>query len=394
MKREKFREVFRCNSRRQRGVATLVVSVGVALLMAVAAVGMMRSGLLEQKIAANDLRVREAQEIAEAGIEYMIASGLAPNNQCPSDLNLTDNKFNFISNENRNILNQIIAVQTAGESYNPSIRWCYKELSVGKIYFVRSQVDIPSLEVGRDPVVKAFVESWFVKKKDYFLNNIGILPPFFVKGDFCPEVVKNKNSSPSCNGNASIGDVGAYNQDYGKWVIASGIANVGSLHEKNSQNNKPADAPGSVIENNREINSSAWEYAFNVTLAKAKALALENQGEPFYYFGDNNVNPGSAKKNQLGSKTNPIILIIEKNSKGDCPNVQLDVYGVIYISGPCDVNGWGSGKVYGSIISDGNITGLNANTIFYKFDEALWSGLIGSAGFVIPGTWRDFDPQP
>lgn len=379
---------------RQRGVATLVVSVGVALLMAVAAVGMMRSGMLEQRIAANDLRVREAQEIAEAGMEYAIASGLAPSNQCPSDLNLIDNKFNFTSNENRNILNQIIAVQTAEESYSPSIGWCYKELNGGKIYFVRSQAEIPSSEVGRDPVVKAFVESWFIKKKDSFLNDVDVFPPFFVKGDFCPEVVKNKRPSPSCNGNASIGDLGAYNQDYGKWVIASGVANVDSLHQKNSQSNKPAGAPSSVIESNREINSSAWEYAFNVTLDEAKELALKNPGEPFYYFGGGNVNSG-VHKNPLGSKTNPIVLIIEKDSKGKCPNVGLDVYGVVYINGPCDDNnGWGSGEIHGSIISDGSITGLNANTIFYKFDDTLWNGLVGGAGFVIPGTWRDFEPQP
>lgn len=391
MKLMNFKKNFRVSSHRQRGVATLVVSVGVALLMAVAAVGMMRSGMLEQKIAANDLRMREAQEIAEAGMQYVIASGSAPGNQCPPDLNLSNNNYIF----NKIDLSSVVGVQTTSESYGVSVRWCHKTLSNTKIYFVRSQAEIPSAEAGKDPVVKAFVESWFIKKKDSFLNDVDVFPPFFVKGDFCPEVVKNNRSSPSCNGNASIGDSGAYNQDYGKWVIASGVANVGSLHQKNSQSNKPAGVPSSVIESNREINSSAWEYAFNVTLAKAKALALENKGEPFYYFGNKNVNSSVVGGHKpLGSKTNPIVLIIEKDSKGKCPNVQLDVYGVVYINGPCDENGWGNAKIYGSVISDGSITKLTGNPTFYKFDATLWSGLVGSAGFIVPGTWRDFEPEP
>lgn len=392
MKLKKFRGSFRFDSCRQRGVATLVVSVGVALLMAVAAVGMMRSGMLEQKIAANDLRMREAQEIAEAGMQYVIVSGSAPGNQCPPDLNLSNNNYIF----NEIDLSSVVGVQTTSESYGVSVRWCHKTLSNTKIYFVRSQAEIPSAEAGKDPVVKAFVESWFRKKKDSFLNEINILPPFFVKGDFCPDVVGKKGNnkpSSSCGGNASIGDLEAYNPDYGKWVIASKMANVESLHEKNKQINKPTDAPGGVIQQNEEIKGSAWEYAFNITLDEAKYLALKNPGEPFYYFGSSNVNSKFGNE-PLGSKTNPIVLIIEKDSKGKCPNVQLDVYGVVYINGPCDENGWGNAKIYGSVISDGSITKLTGNPTFYKFDATLWSGLVGSAGFIVPGTWRDFEPEP
>lgn len=392
MKLKKFRGSFRFDSCRQRGVATLVVSVGVALLMAVAAVGMMRSGMLEQKIAANDLRMREAQEIAEARMQYVIAFGSAPGNQCPLDLNLSNNN-NYIFNEID--LSSVVGVQTTSESYGVSVRWCHKTLSNTKIYFVRSQAEIPSAEAGKDPVVKAFVESWFRKKKDSFLNEIHILPPFFVKGDFCPDVVGEKGNnkpSSSCGGNASIGDREAYNENYGEWVVASGMVDVSSLHKNNSQDNKTDTVPTDVSKGEWPINS-AWDYAFNITLDKAKDLALKNPGEPFYYFGDSNVNSKFGNES-LGSKTNPIVLIIEGDSKGKCPKVQLDVYGVVYIKGPCDDNGWGGAKIYGSVISDGSITKLNAGATFYKFDDTLWSGLVGSAGFIVPGTWRDFEPEP
>lgn len=389
MKRAKFREVFRCNSRRQRGIATLAVSVGIALLMAVAAVGMMRSGMLEQKIAANDLRVREAQEIAEAGMEYAIASGSAPSNQCPSDLNLTDNNFNFIPNEN--ILNQIIAVQTAGEPYRPSIRWCFKELSVGKIYFVRSQAEIPSLEVDRDPVVKAFVESWFVSKVSYLKSSFD-KTLFFTKKDFCLSSVGGKNQSNPCAVN--IGDPDAYGSEYGAWVVATGTANIQNL----SKNNNLPPPSGADVSGKDIGERTAWEYAFDVTLTEAKNLAKNDPGKPFYYFSDGDLN--NSNKNFTSSSKNPVIVIFDSNGdEKNCPKINgnIEIHGVVYINDPnnlCKQIGLGDIKLYGSLISDGNINKINGNPTFYRFNGNLSDALKGDKSFIIPGTWRDFEPQP
>lgn len=390
MKLKKFRGSFRFDSCGQRGVATLVVSVGVALLMAVAAVGMMRSGMLEQKIAANDLRVREAQEIAEAGMEYAIASGLAPSNQCPSDLNLIDNKFNFTSNEN--ILNQIIAVQTTGEPYRPSIRWCFKELSVGKIYFVRSQAEIPSLEVDRDPVVKAFVEGWFKKRESYFKDGIDAPAPFLVNGNFC-KIIKNGKNDCS-KGNKNLIEPPAYqDSNYGFWVTASGEAEIDFLVKDNV--NLPAKP---LIADEKKNIISAWGAVFDVSIEEAKALAISNPGQPFYYFGDEMVSSNDLKKGR--SNADPIVLIFDRDVGVKCPKVNgaSVIYGVIYFrdsKNRCKEAGLGNLELHGSIVSDGNIDGINGDPFFYKFDNNTWGALKGwkSEAFIIPGTWRDFEPQ-
>ena len=58
---------------RQQGAATLIVVMVLAIVMAVVSMTTARTGLMEQKIVGNDLRAREAQEAAEAGLEYGVA---------------------------------------------------------------------------------------------------------------------------------------------------------------------------------------------------------------------------------------------------------------------------------------------------------------------------------
>jgi Tfp pilus assembly protein PilX len=58
---------------RQQGAATLIVVLVLAMIMGVAALTTTRTGVMEQKITGNDLRAREAQEAAEAGLEYGVA---------------------------------------------------------------------------------------------------------------------------------------------------------------------------------------------------------------------------------------------------------------------------------------------------------------------------------
>ena len=69
---------------RQQGAATLIVVMVLAIVMAVVSLTTARTGLMEQKIVGNDLRAREAQEAAEAGLEYGVA--WAKNNRIPNNV--------------------------------------------------------------------------------------------------------------------------------------------------------------------------------------------------------------------------------------------------------------------------------------------------------------------
>jgi Tfp pilus assembly protein PilX len=67
---------------RQQGAATLFVVMMLAIIMAVISLTTARTGLMEQKVTGNDLRAREVQEAAEAGLEYGI--GWAKHNSLPN----------------------------------------------------------------------------------------------------------------------------------------------------------------------------------------------------------------------------------------------------------------------------------------------------------------------
>ena len=347
---------------RQRGVATLVVSVGVALLMAVAAVGMMRSGLLEQKIAANDLRAREAQEIAQAGWEYVLAAGTATDQACPSDMNISGTAFNFALPGNFGAgLNQ-----GSGENYIKTISWCYRDSGRQRFYFARSAAQSANLGVS------AFVEGVF--KRESILNaGIPVLPPFFVNGNFCTAGNPNK-----CGGNPSVTGVPP--------VVATGSVDISSFGIPNSTDYIK---PNILVDENV---ATAWDYVFGISIEQAKLMAVDAPGRPFYYFDDGrNINNSTG---DLGSSSSPVVLIVSNPVAEKCPNIggSITIYGIVYFGGACRANGWGNVTVRGSVVSDGDIYKLNATSQHYKMSEDSWNALseksLGTT--LIPGTWKDF----
>lgn len=350
---------------RQRGVATLVVSVGVALLMAVAAVGMMRSGMLEQKIAANDIRAREAQEIAQAGLESIMASSYVPAQACVRDANnildLRDGKlgaFNGIPS-----VPNSQSQQTSQESYTQSIKGCYFE---GR-YFARSQV-----KLNAEPVkTEYFVEAWF--QRSSLINNEMAVPPlFFIKGNFC---------SGGCNNSAKIFEsYGTSDLEDSPGVIATGTINVNGIMPYEADEGDPG--------SNAFGGKSAWDYVFpGIKLADAKIKANQKSDDGWFYLNDN-------VHGNYGNSITPVIIIVgEKN--GNCVNINGDavIYGIVYFENGCKANGWGNAKIYGSVVSDGDFDKLTAHSEHRKLSESSWNKLkeANSDGvFVIPGTWKDF----
>ena len=97
---------------------------------------------------------------------------------------------------------------------------------------------------------------------------------------------------------------------------------------------------------------------------------------------------------QVGSPTNPIILIID--SAADCPkfNGGITVYGVIFIDSECSsATGWGGADIYGIVAFNGDVTQLNSNTEFYTFNDIPGGG--NTHNLKLPasrvlGSWKDF----
>lgn len=355
---------------RQRGVATLVVSVGVALLMAVAAVGMMRSGLLEQKIAANDLRAREAQEIAQAGLESIMISSYVPTQACMKDTNnvldLKDDKLGSFDGVPSVPNSQ--TQQTSKEGYIHSIKGCKFE---GR-YFARSEV-----KLNAEPVkTEYFVEAWF-QRSSLLNSDVGVLSPFFINGKFCMSEGNEKCKPKSGKILDSINRPG---------VIATGDINGDTENNIFSQYQASSPEKNPGVLNGK---SSAWNYIFSITLDAAKEKANKNLNDGLFYVQD------KIDKN-YGSLQSPVVLIVGKENSTDCYKINggVEIYGVVYLDGGCKINGWGNAKIYGSLVSDSDIVGLSENSAEYHgFSSNSWNALkeISSDGvFVIPGTWKDF----
>lgn len=360
---------------RQRGVATLVVSVGVALLMAVAAVGMMRSGLLEQKIAANDLRAREAQEIAQAGLESIMASSYVPTQACVEDSNkipdLSDSQLGAFSGSPSAPVGEIN--QTSKEGYAlPSVKGC----SSGGYYFARSQVELSS----GSSKIKYFAEAWFRREKSAGLK-LDSLPPFLVNGSFCVDAT----GKDSCKGGSASIAIPSDSPSGLLWVLAKKSANTSVFQSGSTV--PPLNSDDALIPDG----GSAWDYVFGVLLSDAKQMALSSPGSPFYYFPDGkNINPSI---DIISSENNPVVLILDSNDSEKCPKINgnISIYGVVYVSNACKENGWGSATIVGSVVYDGNVDKLNANTKFIGFSKSGFDAMKRSPSvFIIPGTWRDF----
>lgn len=351
---------------KQKGVATLVVSVGVALLMAVAAVGMMRSGLLEQKIAANDIRAREAQEIAQAGLESIMASSYVPTQTCVKDTNnvldLKDDKLGSFDGVPSVPNDQ--TQQTSKEGYTHSIKGCYFE---GR-YFARSEV-----KLNTEPVkTEYFVETWF-QRSSLINTKINIPAPFLINGNFC-------TSSEKCSGGKILESYGDPNDEADSpGIVATGGVNI------DFTNYQADDAvPNSGILGGK----TAWEYIFPV-ISFEDAKIKAGKDPKWFYFNNDHIH------GEYGTPDSPVVIIVDGGIE-DCskPNGKVVIYGIVYFRNGCRANGWGNAEIRGSVVSDGDIFKLTANSMeFRKFTPDAWNKLkeANSDGvFVIPGTWKDF----
>lgn len=348
----------------QRGVATLLISVSIALLMAVAAVGMMRSGMLEQRIVANEMRSREAQELAQAGWDYVMASGSVPAELCLGS-SIEEQKYHLKQ------LSESFADSkpVTTEAKNVEFFGCYKSIGGKKIYRVKSVAkSIDSSET-------TFVDAVFRKDSLLSLGSEEMVSSFLVNGDFC----FNKS-----NGNKCLGSIYSTNVP---GVVATGNISTSDFKDRNSY--------FALAEKNKSIDGkTAWSYVFGISFEDAKLMAKNNPKNPFYYASVN-ISGGEV----LGSREKPVIVILGDKTNGKCSEIVGNsiIYGIVYVRPECvdDFNGVGNSTIYGSIVADGSINKITGSSSINQFDSGGWNYLVGldkdSMGFLIPGTWKDFD---
>jgi Tfp pilus assembly protein PilX len=400
-----------CNPKaRQRGAATLIVALALAIVMAVISVTTARTGLVEQKITGNDLRAREAQEAAEAGLEYGVAwaqKNTIPNNVTCSSGALPTGCPTALST---------VTGSSTGESYSYTLTFTR---GTDSIRVVSSAQGVNDANIAATS--EAFIQQISI---ELFDDGARMPPPWVIEGCIpdaptgTPDtfvlnatneaVLSGTSTDPSC--------------------LQQGNLDVFTWDDANNNGVQEVSERGAATSFNRGFFSGcpsancAWNYVFKMSLQDAMDLASgaghaysgaipcgAASSSPSIYVINNAgpINPADISGScsgigldgdTIGAPGRPIVLIVPLDS--GCPrfNGGVTIYGIVYYENPdaCAVNGWGGATIYGSVIWEGDISRPNANSAFIEVDYEDWGDLdtVFNVGMDdatrIPGTWKDF----
>jgi hypothetical protein len=345
---------------RQRGVTVLVIVALLAFLVGIIAAIVTRSGVQESAIAGNDLRAREAHEAAQAGLEYALAwAGRNPvkrSMSCPGDAACP-------------VLAPVTGT-SSGESYALALQF-----TLGPAGQVRVRSTASNADNGR-----ARVEAW-IRQVSLLRNDSAFPPPFVINGSL--DIVLGNPVIDTGNPPATA-------------LVTSGPVTDISTGHFNKSGTPPLGA--TVQAAFLATATPAWDQVFKVPLQQAISTAqaaastypaTPSSATPFYYW-----NTSAHITGNYGSADRPVVIIIPAPY---CPNINggVVIYGMVYFSQTCSDQGWGNADIYGSVISEGDIHKLNANTVFHGMGTAEgWDGggtwIFLDHAAMMPGTWKDF----
>lgn len=354
----------------QQGAATLIMVMVLAMIMGVVALTTANIGLMEQKIVGNDLRAREAQEAAEAGLEYGVA--WAKNNPIPNTVTCSSGS---LPTGCPTALTTVVGSST-GESYSYILTYTKGTDSI-RVTSAAQGVTDNSIAAGS--------EAWIRQISNGYLTTNGKSAP--------PLVINGGLSGVTGNPTADTGN------PPGTAVLTSQA--VGSVVTGHLDGNPTL---GVTVSTSFPATAQpAWDYMFSTSLASATATAIANSynypthalpatpaagKEPFYVWDS-----GTHISGNYGSLAKPVVIII---TAGNCPKINggPTIYGIVYFAASCDDNGWGGATIYGSVIAEASITKLTANgTIIANGvgGNNTFDGFTSSPDVArLPGTWKDF----
>lgn len=382
----------------QRGAATLFVVVVLLLLMTILTLTVNRNSVIEQQMTGNDILAREAQEAAEAGLEYGLAwagknaiTWIGDSMTCPIASGCP--------------ILETITGSSSGENYTIS------ELTYIRTSNTSDFIKITSTSQGvNDPTITA--SSLVYIKLGGLLTSTGKLPPPLVLDGCLTSATGTPDIYPKwydLNGDEiqDAGEIGAaiitsQPEDVGGYYCLDYCGLVGGCSATTvGIGNGHLDLNGGVLtndevfpDNDADGNGTIWEYYFDVTPAQYQAAAsttLSTAAGAYYLKSTEDWAGGT-----YGSPSGTVILVFEKG----CPKPIgiTTIYGIIFyqevngcVSEP--MNGWGNVVVYGSIGANGGIDKINANLEIHSVGSVLGPAAITDIPISVsklPGTWSDF----
>jgi len=335
--------------RRQCGAATLLF--GLLLLMGAAVLSFTtaRTGVMEQRIANNEVRTIEAQQAAQAGLEYALA-WLGKNHWDTGDATptppvLTDvNGFSYSSS--------LAFSETSGyiEARATSQATTDASITAKAAQYVQQNTLLSGPGAAADPLV---VDGCMGGGPGGITGNPDVFPENWNGGS--PGVAIATSQDSSC--------------------IDEGHMN---LHG------------GSIRDN--AFSGETWEHLFDISKAEFQALAANNTSSD---HGFHWITSSANWHADMGSPSQPAFLAFDASAGCVKFNGNPTIYGIIYFEdgSGCLSQGWGGATVYGTVAFEGGLDKFNANTELYHWSEGNGSdddfNPVLSATR-IPGTWRDW----
>jgi Tfp pilus assembly protein PilX len=354
--------------RRQRGALTLMLGLLLLMGSTILTLSSVRVGIIEQRIANNEVRAKEAQQAAQAGLDYALArAGRGDAIDNPPAVTATGDATYDI-------------VLTATEDDDETC--------------IRSEANAR----GDDSITAVATECFQQKRLLSGKSAQGFasdLPPMVINGclsgatgtpNIYPRDCDNEMDEEECESIALASSAD------------SSCLDLGHLEVNNNDQ--------AVIRPNA-FEGSAWDYVFDISKEKFKALAAANDhSSPRLLWITSEIIKKEkwTEKDIDSSPTAPVVLVYEKSA--GCPKINgnITIYGIVYVetSEDCNANGWGKTDIYGSMVFEGNVTKLTANTAFRYWgladkdaeDDDSLDGLQLDRVFSasrIPGSWHDWN---
>ncbi|WP_024300979.1 hypothetical protein [Pseudogulbenkiania sp. MAI-1] len=337
---------------RQHGLATLAVALIMLFLMSLLIFNTSSGMLLELKTGNNQYYQAKALEAARGGVDYTVSWLDVSGNY--GGLAWSSDATGPSGNNQRAVLPSSVASQTLG-GYSVAVTlW-------------RNSANTSILEVR---AIASGDASATVRQKIHAKTisfNVSSVPPLIINGCLSG-VTGNPDIHP-----ANSGDVVIKSSQASSCVVPGHLGMNGGVTE------------GNVFA------TSAWDYVFATSKADMKELAAQSSTDAIYYYDSSNPFSGNWH-DDVGTASSPGILIFDTGA--GCPKINgnVTIYGIVYYAAECGSDqGWGNSTIHGSVVSEGSITKLTANTDFYPWPGgSVPSYTIAMDLAKLPASWRDF----
>ncbi|MCU7835447.1 MAG: hypothetical protein KZQ83_09340 [gamma proteobacterium symbiont of Taylorina sp.] len=400
--------------KRQKGMATLLVSVIILLLITMVVIYSANTAIMEQKVSANAYRANQAHSYADGGIDYsaryLRVEGYPDIDGSGCLIDSAGSFIDFDENASGSCVNFDTGLasnyQTDMTDNNPTI--ATQLLSSGLVSITATDQSIDGTAnrtitqvVSGAPLGGSGSNQPMITRGGVGLTgNMRVMNRYANINVWSGDTVAIGNSQSA---ESYILTPGTDTSGYTQANYVNPAQNTGDITRVSG--NKEGNGID-IIDQDVTLSGLTPDEFFVNFINEPKAIVKQMAVDNGQYFADfsssdtaNNADPlkglvwignGSAISTNggtYGSLDAPVLIIVDASSLTTTGNIQF--YGLLYIIGDWDTQG--TVNITGSIIIEGDVlNGTGTTSVVYSPDAASPTGGWEGTAARVPGTWKDF----